>query len=492
MYSLGRIRDRLFKKALPVKDAFGYFKKTLDSNNHALEIITGMGEKLGGDYLFDINYIKGAWSELKNAIDSSVGSFSCLTQDKYRRLRPAFERISGQIENAVDEKPAHGEPVIPYAEMTWDSLRDAGPKNFNLAEIKNRLGINVPEAFAITIHAFDAFVRHNSLEENIRAVCEDPSDETLSMLRDEILKGELPPAVSGAIEKAVRKLASGCKGACSLAIRSSAQAEDGEFSFAGQFETLLNVPASLPDVGEAYKKVVASLFSAGAAVYQKKIGIEPGRLKMAAGCLVMVDAAVSGVIYTADPGSPGRMLVNAAWGLGNIVVEGQTGIDTYLVDRDGATPGLQITGKTIGLKTVSSGAKAGGGTAVSAVPEGMAAAPCLDDGQVYELARLALSIEKHFRGPQDIEWAIDREGKIFILQSRPLKMPEARGQSREVTVDAPVIMKDKGTVVQKGTAAGEVFILRHEDELGNVPRGAVVVSAADSSKIVRIMPYISA
>ncbi len=123
-----------------------------------------------------------------------------------------------------------------------------------------------------------------------------------------------------------------------IAVRSSAQAEDREFSFAGQFDSVLNVPFESRAVQEAYKRVVASLFSERAGAYHKQLGIDIRSIKMAVACVVMVDADVSGVIYSVNPGGDDNtMLVNATWGLGASVVEGQTDADLYKV-RKGSGP----------------------------------------------------------------------------------------------------------------------------------------------------------
>ncbi|MBI3354175.1 MAG: hypothetical protein HY034_04730, partial [Nitrospirae bacterium] len=125
--------------------------------------------------------------------------------------------------------------------------------------------------------------------------------------------------------------------------------------------------------------------------------------------------------------------------------------------------------------------------------------PCLTEELVLELAREAAAIERYFRKPQDIEWAIDRDGRIFILQARPLRISENQGQGARVKNQKisegklkTVLMKDKGIVVQRGAVAGRVFILKHMDELNNFPKGAVLVARNDSSNFIKVMPYASA
>ncbi len=303
----------------------------------------------------------------------------------------------------------------------------------------------------------------------------------------------MPPDLHRAIDKAVSKISSRCKGKCSLAVRSSAGEEDGDFSFAGQFETVLNVPLETAAVEKAYRKVLASLFSEKSSIYQKRLGYDLSDMKMAVGCVVMVDADTSGVLYSIDQqGSRDTLIINAAWGLGTSVVEGQTDADFYRVNKTG---NREIVETRIGTKgSMVIGMKQGGVTAV-ATPEEKRTRSSLDPGQVAELVRLALLIEKHFRRPQDIEWAFDSQGRAFILQSRPLRLSGDDTRTRAAgpgAPDAKVLAKNSGLAVQNGVATGRVFILKNINDLDSIPKGAILVARHDSSHFVRVMTDVSA
>ncbi len=502
---LGLSRTRA-GEPLSFKAGFNRFREVLDTNNRALEIITEMGDKLGGDYLFDINYIKRTYSELSSAVFSSIQSFDSLTQNKYPQIHGAFTRIDNQINRLIyDIVSSHSGMVVFYEDITWDMSRDVGGKNAHLAELKNYLKLNVPDAFAITTRAFDEFIKQNGLNEKIEALGKATAinKSMLDTLQDLIINADFPPELDSAIEKAIGKIKVRCGGKCFLAVRSSAEEEDSEFSFAGQFETVLNVPLEGKAVKEAYKSVVASLFSEKAVAYLNRLGYDIRKFKMAVGCMTMVDAASSGVIYSTNPdGDNNTLIINATWGLGKSIVEGQTDADLYMVKKD-LSP--EIVDIKPGRKEFMIVNLENGGTGKVSAPDEMIGKPCLTTGQAIELTRQAVSIEKHFRKPQDIEWATDRDGRIFILQSRPLTLPsvpsrQGRGEIRgfpsplegEVEWDAAILMKNKGIVVQKGIAAGRVFILRHMDELDNFPKGSILVSRYDSSNFVRVMPYVSA
>ncbi len=508
---------------IPVELLFGRFKDVLDRNNRTLEAITEMAEKLSGDYLFDITYVKSAYSGLFSALHDSVLAFDALTQNKYPRLHEVMNGIDARIKKMLSHVSTPGDLVVMYPGISWDMGGDVGGKNVNLAEVMNYLRLNVPDAFAITTHAYDSFMKENRLEEKIDALSshfpddplpssvaraenkglssgkDDAPGSPLDELRESILAAKFPPALDMAIAGALEEIKTRCGQNCFLAVRSSAEEEDSDFSFAGQFETRLNVPADAAAVKEAYKEVIASLFSPKALAYQEKLGYSPGGLKMAVGIMVMVDAKSSGVMYSSDPhGSDDGIVINAVWGLGISVVEGQTDADFFAVKK-GA--GLEMTERRLGKKETMIAARAGGGTTTVDTPPGMESEYSLSRKELEELMRTAMLIERHFRKPQDIEWAIDRKGTVYILQARPLRinmeakplLPADRGTRGKDEGSFPqFVLKNPGVVVKKGLGAGKVFIVRHPEQLDNFPKGAVLVAGHDSSDFIRVMPYVSA
>ena len=495
-------------QAGPVFDLlFSRFKDVLGENNRALEIITDMGDKLGGDYLFDIAYLETAYSKLSFAVRDSLFTFDLLTQKRYPHLHGAVDRVESRIKKMLYNIATSGEMVVFYRDISWDISHEVGGKNANLAEVRNYLRLNVPDAFVITTHAFDSFLGYNGIDKQIEVLKGgEPQESALRQLRDSVLNAKIPPETGRVVEKALEEMKSRYGEKCFLAVRSSAEEEDADFSFAGQFDTRLNIPPELTAVMAAYKEVVASLFSPRAVSYQRQLGYPPGQMKMAVGCMAMVDAAVSGVMYSSHPaGDANTLLINAAWGLGSTVVEGRSDADLYVLEKK-ADP--EIVDSRTGGKEVMATAGKERGIETIRTPGDMKMMQSLTGEQAKELARQAILIERHFRKPQDIEWAIDRKGKIFILQTRPLKVDETTGsslsafrtvprrgipgESADGSSDAKVLTRDKGVVIQRGVGAGRVFIARHPEELDLFPKGAVLVAAHDSSDYVRVMPYVSA
>ncbi len=481
------------------KTAFERFKNVLDSNNRALETITDIGEKLGGDYLFDIVYLKKAYTRLKQEMTFSLRAFDELTQNRYQRLHEVFGYLDSLVKRIVDEALPPSPPfVLPLEDIPWGTAHDVGGKNANIAEMKNQLGLNVPDGFALTTAAFDAFLSYNNLEGYIERIKKTTTtrETALLELRDNILHGSFPSELSFAINQALEKIRLR-RGECFLAIRSSAEEEDGGHSFAGLFKTVLNVPLSQENVERAYREVISSLFSEKAVSYQKQTGYDIGSFKMAVGCLVMVNADSSGVVYSTSPeGDDGTLIINAAWGLGEAIVEGRSGADLYVIQKR-KEPILLRT--TLGNKETMIIGKETGGTIEAGTPADIRDKPCLSPEQAIALANQAMAIERYFGSPQDIEWSMDKKGVLFILQARPLKVQENTVQSegfltREPISDSvhPVILRDRGVVVQRGAGAGKVIFVTKPTDSMTVPKGAVLVAKHDSSLFVRIMPYVSA
>ncbi len=479
------------------KTLFAHFRAVLDHNNRSLEVITDMGEKLGGDYLFDINYTRSAYESLYEAISGSIRNFALLTGDRYPQLAEVLARIDTLVERMFAAAgPEGGALVVPYAEITWDMAEEVGGKNYHLAEMANALHLPVPPSFAVTTAAFDAFVRHNGLGERLAGLAAGADDGALAGLRAAVLAGAVPPELAESFDRAVAALRHRLGPDATLAVRSSAEEEDGDFSFAGQFESVLNVPCTGAAVAEAYKQVVASLYEPGAVAYQRHLGCDPGRLRMAVAVVAMVPARSSGVIYTVASGTePDTLLVNAAWGLGTAVVDGRTDADLFTVAKSG---GPRLAASRVGGKetmVVNDGAS---GIATVATPAGQRGVPSLSEAEVLALARQAMAIETYFKAPQDIEWAVDRDGRTFILQARGLRVehgPEESAADASEPLAAshlPVLLADHGTVVQKGVTAGKVFVLKHADDLDRVPRGAILVARHDSPHFVRVIPFLNA
>jgi pyruvate, water dikinase len=216
-----------------------------------------------------------------------------------------------------------------------------------------------------------------------------------------------------------------------VAVRSSAIGEDSaDASYAGQQETYLWV-SGIDHVCDAVRDCWASLHSREAIAYRARMG-GPGKPAMGVTVQVMVDADVSGVMFTCNPvsGDPSTVAVNASWGLGTSVVGGEVTPDEYRVSKVTG----EVLHRTIGPKLV----EYRGGAARSEVPAERRDVACLGGEQLGELLDVARRVERHFGSHQDIEWALDRAGSLFVLQSRPVttatKKPARRRSAIELVM----------------------------------------------------------
>src|SRR5829696_3875632 len=299
------------------------------------------------------------------------------------------------------------------------TLESVGGKGASLARLL-RAGMPVPGGFHVTTAAYERFVADNDLESGIRAALEkvDASkSEALTKASEKIgdlfLRADMPEEVCGAISEAYAGLD---QDEPAVAVRSSATMEDlPGASFAGQQATSLNVRGE-DELFEAVRRCWASLWSARAIAYRERQGFDHDRAAIAVVVQRLIPAEVSGILFTANPvsGARGEIVINAALGLGEAVVGGLTTPDAFTLDRTT----LEVRERQIGRQEVETVLTERGTTERSLDP-GRAAQPTLDDAQLTRLGEVGLRIERHFGGPQDIEWAY-AEGHFWVLQARPI------------------------------------------------------------------------
>jgi len=306
-----------------------------------------------------------------------------------------------------------------------------GGKNASIGEMMANLsqaGVRVPGGFATTAEAFRAFLHHNRLTERIASALQnlntDDVDELARVgaeIRSWVEHAELPKALEVAIVDAYIRLESASKGGLSVAVRSSATAEDlPEASFAGQQETFLNV-RGVESVLLHIKKVFASLYNDRAIAYRVHHGFAHQEVALSAGVQRMVrsDLGASGVAFTLDTESGFRdvIFVTSSFGLGELLVQGAVNPDEFYVYKKGLAEGRNtILQRTLGSKLQKMVfAEEGRGVQAVATSELERRSFSLSDADVLELARQALLIEQHYGRPMDIEWAKDGlDGQISV------------------------------------------------------------------------------
>jgi pyruvate,water dikinase len=487
------------RPTLPFSVLFKKFRSILERNNHILELMADMGDKLGGEYVFDRQYVLDISEKIGDLVFKLISDLCVMTQNENVDLFIAFERIQHDIQEELAGRRAFPQtrPAVLLDELNGDLNEEVGNKFANLGDIRNTLELPTMDGFVITTRAFFDFMEANGLlshiENSLSAV--DVKDETAfeSMcddVRRRILHGTIPRHVVSSINAMLDKLCKNRPGAsCRFAVRSSAWGEDSEFSFAGQYESVLNVPRK--DILEAYRRVIAGAYTPEAWRYRLHRGYRESENAMAVGCQLMVEAEVSGAMYTYAPlpKEQEAMVISAAWGLGPAVVDGLAESDTFILDR---LPPHRVLSTELGHKTSKMIMDRNGGTAWIDVPQDLQDKPCLSAEHIQRLAQTAIMIERYYRRPQDVEWAFDSQGNLYILQSRPLNVRPNRPEDHllyidNATLSAQVLFSGKGTVVQGGIASGKVYVAQGDEDLKDFPYGAILVARYTSPKYSRIM-----
>lgn len=373
-----------------------------------------------------------------------------------------------------------------------------GGKNASLGEMIQHLakaGVQVPGGFATTASAYREFLSHEGLADRINGMLAelDVDDvqalaKTGKTIRELLIEAPFPAELESEIRTAYKTLIDEAGGPITVAVRSSATAEDlPDASFAGQQETFLNING-VDNVLLAMKEVFASLFNDRAIAYRDHQGFEHSQVALSAGIQRMVrsDEGASGVLFTMDTESGFRdaVFVTASYGLGEAVVQGAVNPDEFYVYKPALEAGRPaVLRRTVGAKAkkmVYTADKTLGKTVEFVdVPVADRQLFCLTDEEVSELARYAVIIEKHYGRPMDIEWGKDGlDGKLYILQARPETV-----QSRaSTTVLKRYKLKDKGPLLSTGRAigqkigAGKVRILDSIDQMNRVQKGDVLVT----------------
>jgi pyruvate,water dikinase len=477
-------------------EIFEHFQDLLQNHQRVMELIADLGEKSGGEYIFDRKYLADTVEEMHTLLLHMVQGLNLITSSRYLDLHPALDRIFVPLESELRGRLSlAGEmPLsVSLAEAPLDRPELTGGKANNLAVIIQNLQLPVPPGFVITTQAYRLFLEYNQLEERIHAGLESWSagekDEyqISRQIQYSILAGVVPQEAATEIKRQAEK------GGAHWAIRSSAYGEDGELSFAGLHESFLNVPTR--GVIQAYKKVLASLYSPEALIYRQKMGMLGEEAAMAVLAQETVPSRVSGLIHTLDISGEecDCLVVYASWGLGRTVAEGRGQVDRFVVERDYPH---RLRRQEIAAKQTLVRPQTGGGEEVGEVPPEEREAATLSEGQVCQLARWALTLERYFKRPQEIEWAINQDGQCLILQSRGLLFPKAAAPPTQDICEScglyPVLLRDTGVVAHAGVGAGVVAQIASDTDMSSFPEGAVLVTKYTAPWLARIVPRAAA
>ncbi|MCX6798528.1 MAG: PEP-utilizing enzyme [Candidatus Diapherotrites archaeon] len=395
-----------------------------------------------------------------------------------------------------------GPSILWFRDIGKNDVAIVGGKGANLGEMANR-NFPVPPGFVVTADAYFRYLDEEDIREKIVSAIDAIDVENTKQLEEAsaevrrlIKRTKMGAPLAMEIRKAYQRLGEKqlawmtSREEDFVAVRSSATAEDlPEASFAGQQETYLNIKG--PDnVVDAVQRCWASLFTARAVYYRKKNNFPTDQVGIAVVVQKMVDSSISGIMFTADPtGDETKMVIEAGFGLGEAIVSGSVTPDTYIIDKGG----MKLLEKKIHqqeFKIVRKGREN--------VKEKLAAAVAkkqkLPDKNIMELAKMGRQIEQHYRRPQDIEWAIDKESKeLFIVQSRAIttlgmknKVESQKARKKNLSeFEDRIILR--GLAASPGAASGFVRVVLNEAQMQKVHEGDILVAKMTSPSWVPIM-----
>jgi pyruvate,water dikinase len=390
-----------------------------------------------------------------------------------------------------------GRYVVPFEELRMTDVESVGGKNASLGEMISQLmheGVRVPGGFATTAEAFRAFLTESSLTDRIAASLDALDVDDVKALarcgaeiRQWVVDAPLPARLEQEIREHYQILKSGSSIEISLAVRSSATAEDlPDASFAGQQESYLNV-VGVEAVLDRIKHVFASLYNDRAISYRVHKGFAHAEVALSAGVQRMVrsDLGASGVMFTMDTesGFPDVVFITSAYGLGETVVQGAVNPDEFYVHKPMLTAGyMPIIRRQLGSKLVKMEFDLHGtnGKSVRTIdtPVELRTRYSLADEEVIELARYATTIERHYGRPMDIEWGRDgQDGKLYILQARPETVKsQAEGRQMRFRLKATSDVLATGRAIGQKVGAGPVRLVGDASEMARVQPGDVLVT----------------
>lgn len=374
-----------------------------------------------------------------------------------------------------------------FSEINKENIKEVGGKGANLGEM-TQAGFPVPPGFCVSSQAYFEFIEKANIKEKMENIIQnlDVKDakklqEASLLIKKLILSSKMSPDLAEEIKKAYRKLCDIEGEEVFVAVRSSATAEDlPEASFAGQQASFLNIKGE-----EALLKAVqacwASLFEARAIFYRQEKGFDHFKVGLSVVVQKMVQSEVSGIMFTVDPveNDENKIVIEAGFGLGEAIVSGSVTPDQYIIDKKT----LEILDKKINRQDWMIIFKDGKNRHIS-LPEEKKEIQKLEDAKIREVAKLGVEIEKHYKFPQDIEWAIEK-GKIYIVQSRPITTLKQQEEKLEETKGGEIILE--GIAASFGVAAGPVKIIHSASEIDKIQEGDVLVTEMTNPDFVPAM-----
>lgn len=444
---------QVFAPGTLLRRKYNAFKELLAFDDACLDLIADIEEVAYGEVRADWAHVGKLVQELELNVRGLAGRLQAMSPARYPDLGEYVDKVSFYVRMSMDlPDPDISPPYVITLEQAADLPHLAGGKATNVALMAAETYLDVPPAFVVTATAFNYLVEANELRPLLDSLLGEITLESgaqlqgrCAELRQLITACEIPGVILDDLERLALELA----GEGTLAVRSSAIAEDGALSFAGQYESLLCV--SPENVAEAYLEVLASKYSPRAVSYRVMNGLADVETPMAVLLMPLVEARAAGVVYTKDmdrsQAVDGVLSVYAVPGVGESLVSGRSKAQTWSFTREEEPFAMQE-------------------------PEGNQALMATD--QALELARACMELETMFGGPQDVEWAQRPDGRFVMLQSRPLQRERVAPRPRKAAPSGTALVEGAGRA-STGVGAGPVVHLRAGSLPASLPQGAVAV-----------------
>ncbi len=443
------------------KTKYRCFRELLTANNNALEAMSELETALRDGRTFSMTFIRSKSTVVTVNIYKMIQNLRKMADGGYANLEKSFSRIQEGIDAIIDKEitQVEGDWFIPINRVNRSLVEQTGEKMANLGEAGTLAGINIPPGFAVTASASRLFYLENNIYPEINRIFQqtDPNDiEDMHSKSEEvqqvIINSPLPVELERQLYKEFDQLLEMTEADIKVAVRSSALGEDlGRASFAGLYHTELKVERD--QLIRAYKTVLASKYSTRAMTYRLTKGYRHEDIVMCVGCLVMIDALISGICYSRSMGGRiGTLDIFFAHGSAKGIVDGTKTTNHYTLEQ---LPPHRIVEKILDANNPK---------------------PPLTEEQAVALAEISMKLEHHFGSPQDIEWSIDPAGKIYVLQSRPISVHLFSPESGEATVfqDDRLLLQG-GVSGCTGVGCGPVFIVRTNTDMNHFPKKSVLV-----------------
>ncbi|SDP14995.1 PEP/pyruvate-binding domain-containing protein [Desulforhopalus singaporensis] len=467
---------RILAPGTLLRERYEALKRLLEADILCHEQMAQLQELLHRDTRVDFACIRWRFKQFSRQVALMIDSLEAMDPGNYSSLRSYHKKFDFYTRFLLAPPKIEFSPpfVVPLDEL-FQEHQLIGKKAKHLAALSGAI-CKVPQGFAISGSGYYYLFEYNNLRGVVNqhlATLEPDSLPSLARtsekITDAVLQAKIPPVLLDEVLACYDRLQARAGGPVKVAVRSNAINEDDHCSFAGQYLSRLNV--SRGEIGRAYLDVVASKYSPEALFYRVNRGFGDEETAMSVLIMEMVSAKVSGVLYTCgiEPDSYRDCAhLHAVSGQGEKLVGGESSAHHWAVNRN----------SEIVLR-----------------PERRNGGELLSDHQVRAVAGAGMAIENYFQCPQDIEWAINREQELYILQARTLQLSlpvEPTEPKKELSIDSGVLLFDDCRIGSPGVGSGRVYIVRSSTDLSEIPDKAVLVSRNASPHLVKAVNRISA